>query len=63
MRLIEVLAFKREAKANPNYGKANGLNAEKWWTNVKHTFSIFNSVTVLIHYGTDYQKHVPTACW
>ena len=27
-------AFKSEAKQNPNYGKANGLNPEKWWTNV-----------------------------
>ncbi|KAM3421787.1 putative hydrolase C7D4.05 [Cercospora zeina] len=27
-------AFKRESKQNPNYGKANGMNPEKWWTNI-----------------------------
>jgi hypothetical protein len=27
-------AFKKESKANPNYGKATGMDAEKWWTNV-----------------------------
>lgn len=27
-------AFSRESKAHPNYGKASGLNAEQWWTNV-----------------------------
>ncbi|KAK4493980.1 hypothetical protein PRZ48_015166 [Zasmidium cellare] len=32
-------AFKQEAKQNPNYGKANGMNPEKWWTNIiQNTF-------------------------
>ncbi|KAK5128447.1 hypothetical protein LTR85_003115 [Meristemomyces frigidus] len=25
-------AYKQEAKRNPNFGKANGMNAEQWWT-------------------------------
>ncbi|SPN98656.1 uncharacterized protein DNG_01701 [Cephalotrichum gorgonifer] len=29
-------AFKDEAKRNPNYGKATGLGATRWWTNVIH---------------------------
>ncbi|KAH7329582.1 HAD-like domain-containing protein [Stachybotrys elegans] len=29
-------AFKDEAKRNPNYGKATGLGATMWWTNVIH---------------------------
>lgn len=28
-------AFKDEAKKNPNFGKATGLGATKWWTNVR----------------------------
>ncbi|GIZ37553.1 hypothetical protein CKM354_000099700 [Cercospora kikuchii] len=27
-------AFKKESKQNPNYGKANGMNPERWWTNI-----------------------------
>ncbi|EGP88602.1 uncharacterized protein MYCGRDRAFT_39565 [Zymoseptoria tritici IPO323] len=27
-------AFKQESQANPNYGKANGLDPEKWWANI-----------------------------
>lgn len=27
-------AFKGESQAHPNYGKASGMGAEKWWTNV-----------------------------
>ncbi len=27
-------AFKDESKQNPNYGRATGLGATKWWTNV-----------------------------
>jgi hypothetical protein len=27
-------AFKDESAQNPNYGKATGLGAEKWWANV-----------------------------
>ncbi|KAK3937438.1 putative haloacid dehalogenase protein [Diplogelasinospora grovesii] len=27
-------AFKSEAKTHPNYGRASGMGAEKWWTNV-----------------------------
>ncbi|KAI5461797.1 haloacid dehalogenase [Mariannaea sp. PMI_226] len=35
-------AIKDEAKRNPNYGKATGLGATKWWTNVIHkTFTPF----------------------
>jgi hypothetical protein len=30
------LAFKNESKQNPNYGKATGLGAEKWWGNVSY---------------------------
>lgn len=29
-------AFKAEAKEHPNYGKAVGMNAETWWTNVSY---------------------------
>ncbi|RSM02046.1 hypothetical protein CEP52_008169 [Fusarium oligoseptatum] len=36
-------AIKKEAKRNPNYGKATGLGATKWWTNVIH-----NTFTPLI---------------
>ena len=28
------VAMRDEAKRNPNYGKATGLGATKWWTNV-----------------------------
>lgn len=28
-------AFGEESSANPNYGKATGLGAEKWWANVR----------------------------
>lgn len=38
-------AFKQEAKQNPNYGKANGMNAEKWWTNASLGI-VFGSLTV-----------------
>ena len=27
-------AFKDESKRNPNYGRATGLGATQWWTNV-----------------------------
>jgi FMN phosphatase YigB (HAD superfamily) len=27
-------AFSSESKAHPNYGKASGMGAPKWWTNV-----------------------------
>jgi hypothetical protein len=27
-------AFKKESQENPNYGKATGMGAEKWWGNV-----------------------------
>jgi len=37
------LAFKRESTENPNYGKATGLGAEKWWANI-----ITNTFTPLI---------------
>lgn len=29
-------AFKEATTTNPNYGKATGLGAEKWWSNVRH---------------------------
>ncbi|KAK4149044.1 HAD-like domain-containing protein [Chaetomidium leptoderma] len=29
-------AFSRESKAHPNYGKASGMGAKKWWTTVIH---------------------------
>ena len=32
-------AFKNESKHNPNYGKASGLGAEKWWGNVGASIS------------------------
>ncbi|KAL1874016.1 hypothetical protein VTK73DRAFT_570 [Phialemonium thermophilum] len=33
-------AFKSEAKAHPNYGRATGMGAEKWWANIiRKTFS------------------------
>ncbi|KAF2644864.1 haloacid dehalogenase [Massarina eburnea CBS 473.64] len=35
-------AFKNESAKNPNYGKATGLGAEKWWANViRDTFKPF----------------------
>ncbi|CAO2648030.1 Nn.00g089520.m01.CDS01 [Neocucurbitaria sp. VM-36] len=35
-------AFKEESRRNPNYGKATGLGAEKWWGNViRNTFKDF----------------------
>ncbi|KZM27070.1 uncharacterized protein EKO05_0004951 [Ascochyta rabiei] len=30
-------AFKESSKTSPNYGKATGLGAEKWWRNVIHS--------------------------
>ena len=29
-------AIANESKLHPNYGKATGLGATKWWTNVCH---------------------------
>ncbi|KAJ4305193.1 hypothetical protein N0V90_000724 [Kalmusia sp. IMI 367209] len=35
-------AYKKEIARNPNYGKATGLGAEKWWANViRGTFESF----------------------
>ncbi|KAL2019016.1 hypothetical protein VTK56DRAFT_10181 [Thermocarpiscus australiensis] len=35
-------AFKGESREHPNYGRASGMGAEKWWTNVIHkTFQPF----------------------
>jgi hypothetical protein len=28
-------AFREESARNPNYGKASGLGADKWWGNVR----------------------------
>lgn len=28
------IAFSAESKEHPNYGRASGMGAEKWWTNV-----------------------------
>jgi hypothetical protein len=30
-------AFKEQSARNPNYGKATGMGAEKWWTSVTWT--------------------------
>lgn len=27
-------AYAEEARAHPNYGKATGMGADRWWTNV-----------------------------
>ena len=32
-------AFKQQTAQNPNYGKAAGLGAEKWWANVYEALS------------------------
>lgn len=32
-------AFNDQSKRNPNYGRATGLGAEKWWGNVGKPFS------------------------
>lgn len=38
----EVLsAFKEESKAHPNFGKAVGLGASKWWASVGGIFTSF----------------------
>ena len=29
------VALSGEAKAHPNYGRASGMGAQKWWTNVR----------------------------
>jgi FMN phosphatase YigB (HAD superfamily) len=35
-------AFKQESQKNPNYGKATGLGAKRWWSNIiESTFSPF----------------------
>jgi FMN phosphatase YigB (HAD superfamily) len=35
-------AFKQESQQNPNYGKATGMGAEKWWGNIiQNTFTPF----------------------
>lgn len=47
-KLIGHEAFKQESKQNPNYGKANGLNAEKWWSKV-----ITNTFTPLLPANQD----------
>jgi hypothetical protein len=33
-------AFKEASKKHPNYGKATGLGAEKWWANVFHSLLV-----------------------
>lgn len=38
-RLLE--AIKDERKKNPNYGKATGLGATQWWTNVSESPGCF----------------------
>ncbi|KAF2769625.1 haloacid dehalogenase-like hydrolase [Teratosphaeria nubilosa] len=30
------VAFRKEAKANPNFGKSNGMDARAWWRNIIH---------------------------
>lgn len=62
-------AFKEESARNPNYGKATGLGAEKWWANViRRTFHPFlkpsqhvpdNLISELItHYSTGEGYHM-----
>lgn len=47
-RLLE--AIKEEREKNPNYGRATGLGATQWWTNVSRTppgcFTLINSIYV-----------------
>ena len=40
IRLMQ--AIKDERRRNPNYGKATGLGATKWWTNVRSRHHLFN---------------------
>ena len=40
-------SFKSESQKNPNYGKANGLGAEKWWANVR--LLCYPSLHLLMH--------------
>ncbi|KAJ4257834.1 hypothetical protein NW757_003461 [Fusarium falciforme] len=49
-------AFKKEAAKNPNYGKATGLGATKWWTNVIH-----NTFTPLIRNNQPLPKELAPA--
>jgi hypothetical protein len=37
------VAFKNESERNPNYGKASGLGAEKWWGNVSASSAMHNA--------------------
>lgn len=50
--MYSLVAFKHESKQNPNYGKATGLGAEKWWGNVsdlEHTcMSLAIDIDVLV---------------
>ncbi|KAF2178821.1 hypothetical protein K469DRAFT_491268, partial [Zopfia rhizophila CBS 207.26] len=42
LKLSFSAAFKEESREHPNYGKATGLGAEKWWSNViSKTFEPF----------------------
>lgn len=34
-------AIRQERELNPNYGKATGLGATKWWTNVSGEHDFF----------------------
>ena len=39
-------AFKKESIEHPNYGKAVGMKAPEWWSNVSsHEFSLLMSFT------------------
>ncbi|EEU36446.1 uncharacterized protein NECHADRAFT_42619 [Fusarium vanettenii 77-13-4] len=49
-------AIKKEAAKNPNYGKATGLGATKWWTNVIH-----NTFTPLIRNNQPLPKELAPA--
>ncbi|KAK4243292.1 hypothetical protein C7999DRAFT_44866 [Corynascus novoguineensis] len=44
-------AFSRESKLHPNYGKASGMGASKWWTNVIH-----QTFQPLVRNGTELPK-------
>ena len=43
-------AFKEEAKQNPNYGKATGLGATKWWTNVGWRYLLATDIIWCCHH-------------
>lgn len=59
-RLLE--AIKDEREKNPNYGKATGLGATRWWTNVSkipelfHTNQLYIPSLLLVYLSLIYFK-------